>query len=57
IICIGDSENDISMIKYAGLGIAMGNAEDEVKDASKFVTLSNEEDGVSYAIEKFLLKD
>jgi len=56
IICIGDNENDISMIKYAGLGIAMGNATEEAKKAADFVTLSNEEDGVAYAIEKFILE-
>ena len=56
VICIGDGENDISMIKYAGLGIAMGNAIDEVKDAADFVTLSNEDDGVAHAIEKFVLQ-
>jgi Cof subfamily protein (haloacid dehalogenase superfamily) len=55
IICIGDNENDISMIKYAGLGIAMGNGTDEVKKAAGFVTLTNENDGVAYAVEKFIL--
>jgi Cof subfamily protein (haloacid dehalogenase superfamily) len=55
IVCIGDNENDLSMIKYAGLGIAMGNAEDEVKKEADFVTKSNDEDGVAYAIDKFIL--
>jgi len=55
VISMGDSENDIPMIKYAGLGIAMGNGTPDVKNASDFVTLSNEEDGVAYAIEKFIL--
>lgn len=55
IICMGDAENDISMIKYAGLGIAMGNGTEEVKKAAKFTTLSNDDDGVAYAIEKFVL--
>lgn len=56
VICIGDSENDISMIEYAGLGIAMENGSDQAKKAASFVTLSNEEDGVAYAVEKFILK-
>jgi len=55
IICIGDSENDLSMIKYAGLGIAMGNADENVKEASKYITDNNNSDGVAKAIEKFVL--
>jgi Cof subfamily protein (haloacid dehalogenase superfamily) len=55
VICIGDNENDASMIEYAGLGIAMGNASEEARRAADFITLSNEEDGVAYAIEKFIL--
>lgn len=55
VICIGDSENDISMIEYAGLGIAMKNGMDKVKRAADFVTLSNNEDGIAYAVEKFIL--
>lgn len=55
IISIGDNENDISMIKYAGLGVAMGNAELEVKEIADYITSSNEEDGVAKVIEKFIL--
>jgi len=55
VICIGDNENDLSMIRYAGLGIAMGNAEEEVKSEADFITRSNDEDGVAYAIDKFIL--
>lgn len=54
IIAIGDGYNDMGMIKYAGLGVAMANAEDEVKESADFVTLSNEEDGVAHVIEKFI---
>lgn len=54
MIAVGDGFNDLSMIEYAGLGVAMENAPDEVKKASDFVTLSNEEDGVAYVIEKFI---
>ncbi len=56
VICIGDSENDLSMIKYAGLGIAMGNADESVKEAAKYITDTNNCDGVAKAIEKFVLK-
>ncbi|MFA6940818.1 MAG: Cof-type HAD-IIB family hydrolase [Clostridiaceae bacterium] len=55
VAVMGDNENDLSMIKRAGLGIAMGNAEDEVKSAAKYITGSNNEDGVFYAIDKFIL--
>ena len=50
----GDGYNDLTMIKYAGLGVAMGNAQDEIKAAADFVTLSNDNDGVAYAIERFV---
>lgn len=55
IICIGDSENDLSMIRYAGLGIAMGNAPDEIKKEADYVTDTNVNSGVAKAIEKFVL--
>ena len=55
MVC-GDSRNDIAMIEHAGLGIAMENADDCVKDVADITTLSNEEDGVAYAIEKYALK-
>lgn len=51
----GDSYNDISMVKYAGLGIAMANAIPEVRSAAGAVTKSNDEDGVADAIYKFFL--
>jgi Cof subfamily protein (haloacid dehalogenase superfamily) len=54
IIAIGDFYNDLDMIEYAGLGIAMGNAPDDVKVKANDVTLSNDEDGVYYALEKHL---
>ncbi|MEG0386956.1 sugar-phosphatase [Niameybacter sp.] len=55
IICMGDAGNDEHMIRYAGLGVAMENAFDEVKEMADFVTKSNEEDGVAYVINKFIL--
>jgi Cof subfamily protein (haloacid dehalogenase superfamily) len=56
IIAIGDQFNDLDMIKYAGMGIAMGNAPDEVKEQANDVTLSNDEDGVYYALKKHLFE-
>ncbi|MBP3816533.1 MAG: HAD family phosphatase [Firmicutes bacterium] len=55
LMACGDNPNDLEMIVFAGIGVAMGNAEDVVKEAADFVTLPNYEDGVAYAIEKFVL--
>ena len=55
-MAIGDQENDIAMIEYAGLGVAMDNAIPLVKEIANFVTKSNLEDGVAYAIEQHVLK-
>lgn len=55
IISVGDNENDISMIKFAGLGVAMGNAEKSVKEIADYITDTNEEDGVAKLIEKYIL--
>lgn len=54
-IAIGDAGNDTHMIKYAGLGVAMGNAFPEVKEISDYITASNNDDGVAKVIEKFIL--
>ncbi len=54
VICIGDSYNDLPMIRYAGLGVAMGNAQEEVKNAADYTTLSNDDDGIVQVIEKFM---
>lgn len=51
----GDERNDYSMIEAAGVGVAMGNAVEEIKEIADFVTLSNNEDGIAYYIEKFIL--
>jgi Cof subfamily protein (haloacid dehalogenase superfamily) len=56
VICIGDAGNDIHMIKYAGLGVAMGNAFPEVKKVANFITKTNEQDGVAFIIDKFILQ-
>lgn len=55
VIAAGDSFNDISMIRAAGLGVAMGNAQQAVKDAADFIAPRNNEDGVAHVIERFLL--
>lgn len=55
MVAMGDGYNDLSMIEYAGLGVAMSNAVDAVKEKADVVTLSNEEDGVAYAVEKYML--
>lgn len=54
-IAIGDDLNDLGMIRWAGIGVAMGNAQAQVKDAAQHVTASNDADGVAAAIERFLL--
>ncbi|QCR34582.1 sugar-phosphatase [Nissabacter sp. SGAir0207] len=55
IMTLGDQENDIAMLEYAGLGVAMGNAIDKVKEAAQYITKNNTEDGVAHAINKFVL--
>ena len=56
VIACGDGFNDLSMIEFAGLGVAMANAQQVVKNAADYITLSNEEDGVAAVVEKFFLK-
>lgn len=54
VIAFGDAANDIPMLQTAGVGVAMGNASQAVKEAANFVTLSNNEDGIAFALEQFL---
>lgn len=54
IVAIGDSENDLEMLNFAGFSVAMGNAEDFVKSSCNMVTLTNDEGGVAYAINKII---
>lgn len=56
MIAIGDGFNDVSMIKFAGLGVAMANAQDAVKKEADYITLSNDEDGVAAIVEKYILE-
>lgn len=53
-MAIGDTENDLAIIEAAGIGVAMGNATDAVKSKADYVTTSNTEDGVAFAIEHFI---
>ena len=52
--CIGDSYNDLPMLRFAGMGVAMGNAQQEVKEMADYVTASNDEDGIVNVIDKFM---
>lgn len=54
VMAIGDHHNDLHLIRAAGLGVAMGNAEQELKLAADSVTDTNEQDGVAVAIQRFL---
>ena len=54
VISFGDAENDIPMLVAAGMGVAMGNAAEAVKQAADMVTLSNNEDGIAAALEKLI---
>ena len=56
VMCIGDSNNDLSMIKNAGIGVAVANAKPAVQAAAKLVTASNDEDGVAKVIEQEVLR-
>lgn len=55
IIAFGDQDNDVSMLEFAGISVAMGNACLSAKDVSDYITLSNDEDGVAIGIQKFIL--
>lgn len=55
VLAVGDSLNDMAMIKEAGCGVAMGNAQPTVKEFSDWVTSTNNEDGVADAIHQFVL--
>ena len=55
IISIGDQQNDFEMIKFAGLGVAMGNAIDEIKNVADYITDTNDNNGVAKVINEFVL--
>lgn len=54
LIAFGDGHNDLTLIQYAGTGVAMVNAVEALKQAATYVTLSNNEDGIAVALNKFL---
>jgi len=53
-IAFGDGHNDLSIIKFAGLGVAMANAVEDLKQAADEITLSNDEDGIAVIVERYL---
>jgi Cof subfamily protein (haloacid dehalogenase superfamily) len=53
VLAIGDSRNDVPMLRWAAIGVAMGNALPEVRDSVRYVTARNDQDGVARAIERF----
>jgi len=55
VMAVGDSLNDFKMINEVGIGIAMGNAQEEILEIADYVTLTNREDGVAEAIKKYAL--
>ena len=56
LIAFGDNYNDMTMIGYAGFGVAMSNGEEEVKKIANYVCESNDDDGIAKTLEKFVLK-
>ncbi len=57
VIAIGDGENDIPMLRWAGLGVAMANAPDDVKAAADLIAPHCDEDGCAQIMEKYLLNE
>ena len=55
IMACGDGDNDVHLLREVGFGVAMANAQSQVKDVADYITSSNDEDGVARAIEKFAL--
>ena len=56
VMCIGDEMNDLEMIRAAGVGVAMGNADERIKNVAKYHTASNNDDGIGVFIEENFLK-
>ena len=56
-MAFGDGDNDIEMIKFAHIGVAMGNADNEVKENADFITDSIDHDGIEKALIKFKIID
>ncbi len=56
-ICCGDGFNDLTMVKYGGVGVAMENVQQIVKDNADYITASCDDDGIVQVIKEFILKD
>ncbi|WP_313538349.1 sugar-phosphatase [Enterococcus sp.] len=56
VMAIGDNENDLTMVEYAGIGVAMANATENVRNMADVITASNEEDGVAKVINEYVLQ-
>lgn len=57
VLAVGDGPNDVEMLRYAGFGVAVGNAPEQVRNAADLIAPSNEEDGVAWVIEQIVLRD
>lgn len=57
MMSFGDEENDLSMIEWCGVGVAMANSSQVILDAADFISRSNQDDGVAYAIEQLIFKE
>ena len=58
VMACGDEENDLTMVEWAGLGVAMANATDKLKSVAKLVLpKTNDEDGIAWAIEHYVLSE
>ena len=55
VMALGDYDNDVSMLSYAGVSVAMANASEQARAAARYRTLSNDQDGVAYAIRRYAL--
>jgi Cof subfamily protein (haloacid dehalogenase superfamily) len=55
IVVVGDNVNDLEMVEYAGLGVAMGNAVQELKEIADEIAPTNDEDGVAWLVEKYFI--
>lgn len=53
MMAFGDAQNDAEMLDMAGMGVAMGNADDALKDIADYITLSNNDDGVAHAVSEW----
>lgn len=55
VIAFGDNYNDVELFEAVGIPIAMGNAVEQIKSVAKYITLTNDDDGIAYAIDNFII--